>query len=411
VVVKTGLPVAKTLDWVNLSFQDSIAVPDDAWADWDATKQVFISAKDRLAAATAAKAKDPKAADAGYAQTANMQVTFTYSPDLFKTTWHDGSPMSVADFVMDMILTFDPGKAESKIYDEGYATSTLSTFMTHFKGVKIVSTSPLTITTWDDTYQLDAENTAYTWFPATGEGYTYGSAAWHNMAPMIAAEADGKMAMSLDKSTSKKVDESSLVAGPTLAIQSTYLDTFAASGDVPYAPTLSQYVTAADAKARYANLQAFYKAHNNMSIGTGPYFVDKVDSTAGSVTLTRYDKYLFPADQFASLGSPELITATVDGPTQVKAGDDAPFTVTVTTGGKPYPSTDLDTVAYTVFGSDGAVAASGTATKAAEGSYTIDLTAAITGKLIAGSSALSVAVSSKTVSMPAFVTYQFVVTQ
>ena len=412
VVAKTGLPIAKTLDWVSLNFQDNIAVPDDAWADWDATNQVFISAKDRAAAAAA----NPTGPDGKYTQTANVQMTVTFSPDIFKTKWHDGSTLSMGDFIMGMIMTFDPGKKESKIYDQGYADSSLATFMTHFKGVKIVSTDPLTITTWDDKFNLDAENTIYTWYPSyggngDGDAYTYGTTAWHNLTPDIQAEADGKMAFSQDKSTSLKVDETSQVSGPTLAIESTYLDQDAASGYIPYAPTMSTYVTADEAKTRYANLQAFYKAHNNMWLGTGPYFIDKVDSTAGSITLSRFADYMFPSDQFSGFTQPEIAVAAVDGPTQVTIGDDAPFTVAVTFNNAPYPSKDLDKVSYTLFASDGTVAASGDATMTAEGQYSIDITADVTGKLPEGPASLNVAVSSKVVGMPTFATYQFVVTK
>jgi peptide/nickel transport system substrate-binding protein len=412
VVAKTGLPIAKTLDWVNLTFQDNIAVPDDAWADWDATNQVFISSKDRAAAAAA----DPKSPDAKYTQTANVSMTVTFSPDIFKTKWHDGSNLSMGDFIMGMIMTFDPGKKESKIYDQGYADSSLAVYMTHFKGVKIISTDPLVITTWDDKFNLDAENTIYTWYPSyggngDGDAYAYGTTAWHNLTPSIQAEADGKMAYSLDKSSSLKVDETSQVSGPTLAIQSTYLDQDATSSYIPYAPTMSKFVNADEAKARYANLQAFYKAHNNMWLGTGPYFIDKVDSTAGSITLSRFADYMFPADQFSGFSAPEIAVAAVDGPTQVKVGDDAPFTVAVTFNNNPYPSKDLDKVSYTLFASDGTIAASGDATMTAEGQYAIDITADVTGKLPEGPASLNVAVSSKTVSMPTFVTYQFVVTK
>ena len=406
VVAKTGLPIAKTLDWVNLTTQDTIAVPDDAWADWDATSQTFITAKDRAAA------------DSKYTQTANIQVTVTFNPDLFKSKWHDGSNLSAADFVMAMIMNFDPGKKASKIYDEGYATSTLDAFMSHFKGVKIVSTDPLTITTWDDKYQLDAENNVISgsWYPSyggngDGDGYAYGTGAWHNITLGVQAEADGKMAFSLDKSSSLKVDETSEVSGPTLDIQSQYLDQDATAGYIPFAPTLSKYITADDAKARYANLQAFFKAHNNLWLGTGPYFVDKVDPTAGSITMTKFPDYMFKSDQFAGFTKPEIAVASVDGPTQVKAGDDAPFTVSVTFDNKPYPSADLDKVSYTLLSADGSVVASGTATMSQEGQYTIDLTPDITGKLTAGSVSLSVAVSSKVVALPTFVTTQFVITQ
>ncbi len=59
----------------------------------------------------------------------------------------------------------------------------------------------------------------------------------------------------------------------------------------------------------------------------------------------------------------------------------------------------------------GSVAASGTATFTSEGQYAINLTADQTGKLPAGASSLNVAVSSKAVALPTFVTYQFVATK
>ena len=95
----------------------------------------------------------------------------------------------------------------------------------------------------------------------------------------------------------------------------------------------------------------------------------------------------------------------------MKAGDEADFTITVKNGDQPYASKDLANVGYTVFASDGTAAASGTATLTAEGSYAIKLTSDVTSKLPAGSTSLSVAVGSKLVALPTFVTYQFVVTQ
>jgi peptide/nickel transport system substrate-binding protein len=404
-VAETGLPMSKTLDWVNLTFQDNIPVPDDAWADWDAKTQTFITAKDRAAA------------DSNYKQTAKLQMTVTFNPDLLKSKWHDGSTMSVADFVMGIILTFDPGKKDSKIYDEGYDTSTFQAFMSHFKGVKIDSTDPLTITTWDDKFNLDAENSVQTWYPSaygdgSGAAYAYGTGAWHNLTPGVQAESDGKMAFSLDKSSGLKVDETSLISGPTLAIESTYLDQDATDGFIPYEATMKNYVTADEAKARYANLQAFYKAHNHMWIGTGPYFVDKVDATAGSITLVPFKDYMFDIGPYASaFAEPEIATASVDGPTQVKAGEAASFTVSVTFQDQPYPSKDIEQVGYTVFDASGNAVATGQATMTQEGEYTIDLGADATGKFTAGPASLNVAVASKTVSLPTFVNYQFVVTQ
>jgi peptide/nickel transport system substrate-binding protein len=411
-VAQTGLPIAASSDWIKLTFADNIPVPDDAWADWDAAKMTFITAKDRAAAAATCVPKD--ATDTScYKQVAKTSTTVVYSPDLFKTKWHDGSTFSVADVIMGMIMAFDPGKEASKIYDPTYKDSVLTPFMAHFKGVKIVSTSPLTITTWDDLYALDAENSVNSWYPSEGtnNAYAYGTAAWHNLAPAIMAEADGKLAFSQTKSTDKKVEWTGMSSGPALETQDTYLKQLVTSGEVPYAPTLGTYVTADEAKTRYANLQAWYTAHNVLWIGTGPYYLDKVDTTAASITVTKFPDYMFPVDQWSAFSQAPIAVVTIgsDAPAQVAAGTQAVFNLTVTFNGKPYASTDLSTVAYTLFGSDGVVVDSGTATKTAEGAYAITLSTDVTGKLPAGAAKLSIAVVSKLVALPTFATAQFVV--
>jgi peptide/nickel transport system substrate-binding protein len=148
-VVKKGLPVAKTLDWVDLKFEDEITVPDDAWVDWDAENQKFITAAEKYTETV----------------TANTKSVVYYPEDMFQTvTWHDGSPISLGDFIMGMILTFDRGKEASPIYDEATVPD-LESFLSHFKGVRILSTDPLVIETYDDQYALDAENSISTWWP------------------------------------------------------------------------------------------------------------------------------------------------------------------------------------------------------------------------------------------------------
>ena len=104
-----------------------------------------------------------------------------FPPDLFDTVkWHDGTNLSVADFVMSMIMTFDQGKAGSAIYDEDVAGN-LEAFLTNFKGVKIVSTSPLVIETYDDNFYADAELDALTLAPG-GLHIGYGEAPWESIA-------------------------------------------------------------------------------------------------------------------------------------------------------------------------------------------------------------------------------------
>ncbi|HVN54932.1 MAG TPA: ABC transporter substrate-binding protein [Anaerolineaceae bacterium] len=402
-VAQEGLPITQPQgSWITLNFQKEIAVPDDAWVDWDAKAQKFITAAEKAQA-------NPK-----WAKTAKTKSTVTYIPDLWKTTWHDGSNLSPADFVFFMIMTFDPGKKDSKIYDESLG-ATLDTFVSHFKGVKITSTDPLTIETYDDQFQLDAENNIYgkDWYPNFYQpsAFTGGMIAWHNLTPMVQAVADGKMAFSKDASTAKKVDYASQVSGPTLDVQMGYVDKDITDKYIPFAPTLSQYLKADEAVTRYNNLKAFYAAHKHIVLGTGPYMIDQVFPVEQSISEVRYDKYLFPADQFAGFGEPELMTVAVDGPTTLAAGDEATFDVTINFKDQPYPSKDIDRVSYTLFNANGDILATGTAENTGEGTYTATLGKDVTSKLDAGTSKLIIAASSKTVSLPAFETTEFVVTK
>ncbi len=57
VTVQTGLPVGTNLNWVSLSTADTITVPPDAWADWDATTQKFITVAEKFPAGTTAKSE------------------------------------------------------------------------------------------------------------------------------------------------------------------------------------------------------------------------------------------------------------------------------------------------------------------------------------------------------------------
>ena len=54
---KEGLPVAKTLDWLTLTTAPSIEVPADAWVDWDAMNQMFITAGEKFTSTLTALSK------------------------------------------------------------------------------------------------------------------------------------------------------------------------------------------------------------------------------------------------------------------------------------------------------------------------------------------------------------------
>lgn len=391
ITVKEGLPVAKTLDWLTLQFVPSIEVPADAWVDWDAANQKWITAAEKFTST----------------QTANAKIVVTYPADLFdKVKWHDGSALSMADFMMGMILTFDPGKPESPIYDESYAPS-LDAFMSHFKGFKIVSTDPLVIESYDDQYFLDAEYMVRTWYPA-GAVYNYGGAPWYVSALGYFADAKGKLAFSTDKAGTKEIEWMSYIAGPSLQILRDELTTAAMSMTIPYTPTMTSYVTPEQASAAYSSLDKWYRLQGHFWVGAGPYWLDKAFPTEKTLTLRRFEQYPDAAAKWARFGTPAVPVVEVDGAGQVAIGSEAAFDVFVTFNEAPYPAADVAAVKYLVFDSTGALVTTGDATAAEEGHYTITLPADVTSKLAAGSNKIEVVVTSNTVSIPAIESFEFV---
>lgn len=393
VVAQEGLPIEKSSDWVDLTFEPEITVPGDAWADWDAASQTFITVADKYPEGVTAKTK----------------TTLYYVPELYETRWHDGSNFSVADVVLAMIMEFDRAKPESKIYDES-AVPSLETTLQALKGFKIVSTDPLVIEVYQNSYAMDAENTVnsaydFTFFPV----YTFGAGAWHNLTPAILAEENNEIAFSVDKANALEVEWTSLIAGSTLEVQAKYLDEAAAENYIPYEATLGQFITAEEAAARYQNLKKFYAENKHMWLGTGPYYIDEVYPVEGNIVLSHFADYIYPADRWAAYEEPMIATASLEGPLQVKAGEEAAFDLYVDFEEQPYPSDKLQKVSFSLYNANNEVVGSGEAQLVAEGMYEVILPADLTEKLDKGAAKLVVAVASKVVSIPTFAEYEFVI--
>jgi peptide/nickel transport system substrate-binding protein len=270
VTVLTGLPVGVTNSWCTLKFADEIKVPAGAWVDWDAETQLFITAGVKYPEGLTAKRKS----------------VIYYPADLYTTPLHDGSTLSIGDFVTYMILLFDQGKPKSPIFDE-VQVPTLESFLTSFKGMRIVSQNPLAIEYYSDVWYLDAEWAVVDFFPF----YGYGQGLWHTLAVGILAETDKELAFSLDKADLLSVEWTGYWTGPSLEILAANLDQAIATGYIPYAPTLGQYVTQAEAQERYANLKAWYAAKGHFGVGSGPFYLDGAYSTEKVLVLKRFEAY------------------------------------------------------------------------------------------------------------------------
>lgn len=272
--VLKGLPVGqnKGHDWLTFRFVDEIKVPGDAWVDWDATRQVFVTASEKFPAGVTAK----------------RMSRVHYPATLFNVPLHDGSRVTLADFVLGMILTFDRGKPESAIYDES-AVSALRSFLVSFRGVRIVSQNPLVIETYSDVYTIDAELAVSTWWPY----YAQGPGFWHVLSLGILAEANKELAFSKDKASLLKVEWMNLIAGPSLPILAKHLDQAIATGYIPYAPTLGRFLTADQARAQYQNLKRWYTEKGHFWVATGPFYLERAFTVEKIIVLRRFPEYPF----------------------------------------------------------------------------------------------------------------------
>jgi peptide/nickel transport system substrate-binding protein len=393
VFVETGLPVGQTLDWATLEFVDEIVVPDDAWAEWDAENQVFITAAERF----------------GETTTAASKVVMYYEDDfLDKVKWHDGSPFTLADMVMFAIMQFDTAKEASPIYDES-AVPNFTTFIQAFKGWKIVSEDPVVIEYYTDAYQLDAENNVTNFRAMFPNAYWNGQeVSWHALAPAWLVEANGEAAFSADKAEALEVEWMSFIAGPTLDLLKARLDEAQAEGFIPYEPTLGQYITAEEATARYANLQEWYRRYGQFWVNTGPYFLQKAFPVEGTLILQYNPDFPDLATRWEGFGKPPIPEVMVDGPGSVTIGDEATYDVYIEFDGEPYAVDEISMVKYLVFDATGALATVGEATAVEDGHWQVVLSSDVTGALSAGSNQFAAIAVSLRALVPVTETMQFV---
>jgi peptide/nickel transport system substrate-binding protein len=389
VTVESGLPVSKTYDWLTLEFADEIAVPGDAWVDWDAENQVFITA-------------DEKFPDG---LTSVTKTVYYYPADMFDIVqWHDGSSLTIGDFIMNWIMTFDIAKEASELYDESSVPG-FDAFLGSFKGYKLISTDPFVFEYYTDLWYGDAE-----WIASTAEWpqYGFGEAQWAMIAVGNKAEAKLQATYSADKGDANEVEWQNWIAGPTLAILEENLAEATTEAYIPFEPTMGQYVTAEEAAARYANIQAFYEEYGHFWIGTGPYILDDVFSVEKTLTLIHNPNFPDLADRWDGFATPKSGEVAVDGPGRVTTGAEATFDIFVEFQGEPYPADEVAEVKYILFNANNEVVETGLAELVADGQYVVTLSAETTALLGSGANKMDVVGVFLPVALPSVVTFEFV---
>jgi peptide/nickel transport system substrate-binding protein len=398
VFLQEGLPAGRggdSEDWLTVEYVPEIVVPDDAWADWDAANQVFVTAAERFTET----------------QTAAQKTIIYYPPELFQTTWHDGTPLSVGDFVMHMIMYFEPGKPDSPIFDAS-AEATTAAFLQAFKGVRIISTDPLVIETYTDNYALESELidqiSQQTWYPTVSNGYPYGTAPWHTIAMGIRAETNQELAFTSAKASELDVDWMNYIGGPSLQILAGEMISATEENYIPYLPTMGQFVNEEEAAARWQNLQTWYDKRGHFWIGSGPYYLEGVFPVEGTVIARNNPNYIDNADRWSGYTTPKIAEMEVDGPGRVDIGSEAAFDVYVTFQGDPYPLSDIDFVSFLAFDGTGAMVLTDFAEPVEDGHFQITLSADQTSQMESGASKLEVVVVSKAVAIPSSTSFEFV---
>jgi peptide/nickel transport system substrate-binding protein len=222
------------------------------------------------------------------------------------------------------------------------------------------------------------------------------------------AEAAGELAFAQPKSDKLEIDWLNYMGGPSLDILATHLEEAAAENLIPYAPTLGQYVSEAEATARWANYQDWYSRKGHFWVGNGPYYLEGAFPIEGTVILKHFADYPDPADKWSGYAAPKIAEVEVDGPGRVAGGKEATYDVYITFDGEAYPLAELDQVKYLVFDATGTLAFSGTGEPAEDGRYTVVLSEEQTSKLEPGANRLEVIVASKAVSVPTAATFEFV---
>jgi peptide/nickel transport system substrate-binding protein len=286
-----GLPVQVTnTDWCSLTFLPEIQVPLDAWSDWDAVNQRFLTVQDRF----------------GSEGTTARRLTKQYYPtDIFELPLHDGSTLSVGDFVMRAIIEFDRAKPESALYDDT-VDSWHASWLPQVKGFKFITDDPdygLIIEFYSDKYYMNAERASY-YDESSVLGwpeYDYGTGMWHTITLGIMAEEAGELAFSQDKSDTLEVEWTSFISGPSIPILKDKLDEALADSYIPYFATMGEFVTTAEAAERWTNLSAFYDDFKHFWVGSGPFYLYKAFTTERVIQLRRFEDYQDPIGSFDSM--------------------------------------------------------------------------------------------------------------
>jgi peptide/nickel transport system substrate-binding protein len=310
--------------------------------------------------------------------------------------------LSLADFVFSLIVSFDRAKPKSPIFDEA-AVPAFKTFISHFRGARVVKQDPLVVEIYSDQLYPDSETIA-----AVRAADLYTVVPWHELALGVLAERGRELAFSASKADRLKVEWMSFIGGPSLAVLDRHLAAALKEGLIPYAKTMSEYVKPEQAAERYEKLRAWREARGHFWVGHGPFYLHSVYPVQKIVVIRRSELFSDPAEKWLRFVEPRIAEVEVSGSRMLKAGSRAELKVEVSFQGKPYPAEDVESARFLLFNARGELVESGNAEPVRQGEWRIALSPGLTQRLPLGSNRLEVIVTSRAVALPSFRSFRFV---
>ena len=387
--VEKGVPASASSDWLSLSYVDKVAVPEDAWYDWDVNNKEVIT----VPPGTTAKCK----------------VVVNFGDCIGNVKYHDGSVMSLADWIVPWIIDFEQADPDSPIYDESslpeFESETASS-----KGMRIVSEHPLVIEYYTDYITREAEYIYAGVVDRIGiNNEKYPQYPWQAMAIGIMAEEKGLLAFSADKSEELDIEWMNYIGGPSKAILEDMLEEAIETGYVPFEDFVADYLTIGEVTTRYQNLKNWYEDKGHFWVGSGPFYLDQVDFVGHSAVIKAFRDYTFKADRFARLAEPPIPVSSVAVPEKIIPGLGAVINYDLVYKGEPYPNDKIELTKYMVLDSAGNLITVGEAEPVEEGEWLIGLDSTATAKMTAGAYRLVTIALSTDVAMPGVLETPFLV--
>lgn len=382
VTVVDDAPVQRSHDWLTLERLATIEVPADAWVDWDADANRFVTVGTR----------HPDGL------TARTRTRIRYEDGYLDRLWHDGSRMSLADLVIPYILLFVRADEASPLFDRSHVPA-FRNFERHFRGLRIVSRDPLVVEVYSEQIYPDAETIVAARAPSVQP--------WHVVGLGVRAEHSGELAFSSDKADRRQRTWMSLVSGPSLPVLDRHRREAAGTGWVPFAETLADLTREGGPAARYEALAAWRAERGHYWIGAGPFYLHAVYPVAGSLVMRRYEDFPDSGDKWLRFTEPQIPVLAVDGPMTVAANESARFTVEITHKDEPYPRAGIDAVEYLLLDGKGRLQGKGEAQLVDTGTWEVRIPRERIAGLGTGANRLEITVKSSRVALPRFASHAF----